>query len=43
MNLDDLSPGAVVRGFMAVATLVFGAVGLVVRDPRWFAVSGCSG
>ncbi len=34
---------AVVRHFMAAATLVFGAVGLFVQDPRWFAAAGVFG
>ncbi len=43
MTLEDPSPGAVVRGFMAAATLIFGVVGLLVRDPRWLAASGAFG
>ena len=37
------SPGGVVRGFMAAATLVFALAGLLVRDARLFAASGAFG
>lgn len=40
---DDLSPAAVVRGFLAAATVVFGSVALFVGDARWFAASGAFG
>ena len=40
---DDPSPTAVVRGFMAAATVVFGGVALIVGDARWFAASGAFG
>ncbi len=43
MALDDPSPGAVVRGFMAAATLVFALAGLLGGDARWFAASGAFG
>jgi hypothetical protein len=39
----DPSPAAIVRGFMAAATVVFALVGLLVRDARWFAASGAFG
>ncbi len=40
---DDPSPATVVRWFMATATVVFGGVGLLVGDARWFAASGAFG
>lgn len=43
MAFHDPSPAAVVRGFMAAATVVFGGVALLVGDPRWFAASGAFG
>ncbi len=43
MSIEDPSPGAVVRGFMAAATLLFGLVGLLVHDARWLAASGAFG
>jgi hypothetical protein len=43
MSLENPSPGAVVRGFMAAATLVFGAAGLLAGDARWLAASGFFG
>jgi len=43
MSLGNPSPGAVVRGFMAAATLVFTLAGLLGGDARWFAASGAFG
>ena len=44
MKLEDPSPGAVVRGFLAVATVVFAAAGFLGGgDARWFAASGAFG
>ncbi len=43
MFTEDPSPSVVVRRFMAAATLIFGLIGLLVHDPRWFAASGAFG
>lgn len=43
MSLDDLSPGKVVRGFLAAATLVFGVVGLLSGEAKAWAASGAFG
>ncbi|MBI2615327.1 MAG: hypothetical protein HYW52_06595, partial [Gemmatimonadetes bacterium] len=43
MAFENPSPGAVVRGFLAAATLVFALAGLLARDARWFAASGAFG
>jgi hypothetical protein len=43
MAYHDPSPSAVVRGFLAAATVVFTLAGLLVRDARWFAASGAFG
>jgi len=43
MAYHDPSPSAVVRGFLAAATVVFALAGLLVRDARWFAASGAFG
>jgi hypothetical protein len=39
----DPSPSVIVRRFLAVATVIFGLVGLLARDPRWLAASGAFG
>ncbi|MBI3981365.1 MAG: hypothetical protein HY337_00525 [Gemmatimonadetes bacterium] len=39
-----ISPTGIVRGFFAAGTMVFAALGLVLRDDaRWFAASGLCG
>lgn len=43
MGMEDPSPGAVVRGFVAAATLVFGLAGFLGGDARWVAASGAFG
>ena len=43
MFFENPSPGAVVRGCLAAATLVFGLAGFLGADPRWFAASGAFG
>lgn len=43
MFLENPSPGAVVRGFLAAATLVFGLAGFLGADARWLAASGAFG
>lgn len=43
MRLEDPSPGVVVRGFIAAATVVCAVAGMLAGDPRWFAASGALG
>lgn len=39
-----VTAGGIIRAIFAVATIAFGAVGLVFRgDPRWFVASGACG